>query len=163
MNQPCGQHPHPHRLIQQPLIELTARLRQGARKITVPRQAILDVLRKHQHPLSNKEIHAALGPDNCDLATVYRNLHTLEEMHLVRRFDLGDGIARFELLGEGDDGHHHHLICQTCSLVVEIDDCFPADVEAALAQRHGFTQVSHRLEFFGLCAKCNLSKPPRQP
>ncbi len=160
MKQPCGQHSHPHRLIQQPLTELTERLRQGARKITGPRQAILDVLRRHQSPLSNKEIHAALGKESCDLATVYRNLNTLEEMRLVRRFDLGDGVARFELLAEGDDGHHHHLVCRKCSLVVEIDECFPADIEAEIGRRHGFTQVSHRLEFFGLCSRCQVAPKP---
>jgi Fur family ferric uptake transcriptional regulator len=157
MNHPCGQHLHPHRLIQQPLTELTAKLRNSARKITAPRQAILEVLRKHQHPLSNREIHAALGPDNCDLATVYRNLHTLEDMGLVRRFDLGDGVARFELLTEGDDGHHHHLICRNCSVILEIEDCYPPELEQALAQRHGFTGVTHRLEFFGLCPKCSTT------
>lgn len=155
MNQPCGQHQHPHRLIQQPLTELTERLRRGARKITGPRQAILDVLRKHQHPLSNKEIHAALGGETCDLATVYRNLHTLEDMGLVRRFDLGDGVARFELLDENDDGHHHHLVCTACSAIVEIEDCVPAELEQRIAERHGFRNISHRLEFFGLCPKCS--------
>ena len=154
MRSPCAQHPHPHRLIQQPLTDLTEKLRSKSRKITAPRQAILDVLRRHQHPLTNKEIHAALGPADCDLATVYRNLHTLEDMGMVRRFDFGDGVARFELLTEGDDGHHHHLVCTGCSAVVEVDGCFPTELEQALARRHGFTGVTHKLEFFGRCPKC---------
>jgi Fur family ferric uptake transcriptional regulator len=160
MNQPCSQHQHAHRLVQQPLTELTAKLRQHARKITAPRQAILDVLRRHQHPLTNKEIHEALGKDGCDLATVYRNLHTLEEMGLVRRFDFGDGTARFELLPEGDDGHHHHLICTQCAHIVEVDDCFPPVLEETLARRHGFSGITPRLEVFGLCAKCGAMAPP---
>ena len=134
--------------------ELTAKLRQHARKITGPRQAILEVLRQHQHPMANKEIHEALGEKGCDLATVYRNLHTLEGMGLVRRFDFGDGTARFELVPEGQDGHHHHLICTGCALIVEIDECFPPQLEQGLADRHGFSQVTHRLEFFGLCGRC---------
>ena len=154
MNKPCPTHPHLHRLVQTPLGELTDKLRKHARKITGPRQAILDVLRRHQHPLANREIHEALGDQGCDLATVYRNLHTLEEMGLVRRFDFGDGAARFELVPDGEDGHHHHLICTRCSLIVEIEECFPPELEAALAQRHGFAEITHRLEFFGLCRRC---------
>lgn len=162
MNNPCSQHQHPHRLVQQPLTELTAKLRQHSRKITGPRQAILDVLRRHQNPMANREIHAALGQE-CDLATVYRNLHTLEDMGLVRRFDFGDGTARFELVPEGDDGHHHHLICTRCSRIVEIDECFPVEVEQTLARRHGFTEITHKLEFFGVCAQCQAKSAPAVP
>lgn len=159
MSSPCSRHPHPHRLIQQPLTELTEKLRSKSRKITAPRQAILEVLRRHQHPITNKEIHAALGTADCDLATVYRNLHTLEDMGMVRRFDFGDGVARFELLEEGDDGHHHHLVCTGCSAVVEVEGCFPTELEQALARRHGFIRVTHKLEFFGLCPKCAPAAP----
>lgn len=139
--------------------ELTAALRKHSRKVTGPRQAILEVLRRHQHPLANREIHQALGPENCDLATVYRNLHTLEGMGLVRRYDFGDGTARFELVSEGEEGHHHHLICQQCALIVEVEECFPEELEQALARRHGFTGITHRLEFFGLCPRCAAARP----
>ena len=156
MKDPCAQHAHSHRhrLIQPALTELTDQLRRNARKITASRQAILNVLRRHQHPLTNREIHAALSGFECDLATVYRNLNTLEQMGMVRRFDFGDGTSRFELLIEGDDGHHHHLVCTRCGTVEEVEDCFPAELEAALARKHGFQHVSHKLEFFGICPKC---------
>ena len=155
VKQPCSQHVHVPRLVQQPLAELTDRLRKSSRKITGPRQAILDVLRKHPHPLTNREIHVALGTADCDLATIYRNMHTLRAMGLVKRFDFGDGIARFELVHESDAGHHHHLICTGCAVVIEVDECFPEEMELAIARRHGFKQVRHTLEFFGLCPKCH--------
>jgi len=155
MNKPC-QHVHVARPIQQPLAELTDRLRQRARKITGPRQAILEVLRRHPHPMTNREIQAALTDDGCDLATIYRSMHLLEEMGMVKRFDFGDGAARFELVGLGDDGHHHHLICRECSTIVEVDGCVPLELEQALARRHGFAGVTHKLEFFGVCPRCQL-------
>lgn len=158
MSTPCSQHQHSHRLIQQPLTELTEKLRQGSRKVTGPRQAILEVLRKHASPLTNKEIRTALGKDDdCDLATVYRNMHTLEKLGLVRRYDFGDGAARFELTSEEESAHHHHLVCTRCAKIVEVDDCFPEEFQAAVASRHGFTGVSHRLEFFGICPKCQAT------
>jgi hypothetical protein len=36
----------------------------------IPRQAILEILRQHSHPLANKDILAALPKGRCDLATV---------------------------------------------------------------------------------------------
>lgn len=134
--------------------QLTERLRGQSRKITGPRQAILEILRHHPHPMSNKEIFAALKGGDGDLATVYRSMHLLESMKMVKRFDLGDGVARFELLAEGDDGHHHHLVCTRCSTVVEIEECFTRDLERKIASRNGFKAITHRLEFFGVCPRC---------
>ncbi|MGY8650713.1 MAG: Fur family transcriptional regulator, partial [Verrucomicrobiia bacterium] len=119
-----------------------------------PRQLILDVLRREEHPLTTRQIHEQL---DCDLATVYRSLRLLEEMAMVKRFDFGDGTARFELLGQNDDGHHHHLVCRECSTVVEIGECFSGNLESRIARQHGFASVSHRLEFFGLCPECQAA------
>jgi Fur family ferric uptake transcriptional regulator len=132
---------------------LAARLRGGAKKFTGPRKAVLEALAAHPHPMTIKEVHGA-AKSGCDLATVYRTLHLLEGMGLVKRFDFGDGTARFELLAEGDDGHHHHLICTRCEEVVEIRDCFTGGVEESIARRSGFKAVTHKLEFFGLCPGC---------
>lgn len=104
--------------------------------------------------MSSKEVQSRLGSGDCDLATIYRSLHLLEGIGMVKRFDLGDGVARYELVGMDDDGHHHHLICRRCADVVEIDDCFPQALEKQIARQNGYTGVTHRLEFFGVCPRC---------
>jgi len=147
-------HPHLHPYQPQALSALTGRLRGHSRKVTGPRAAILEILRNHPHPLTNKEILAALPKRECNLATVYRSMHLLEKMGMVKRFDFGDGTARFELVGEGNDGHHHHLICTRCTAVVEIQECFPGEIERRIAVANGFKSVTHKLEFFGLCPDC---------
>ncbi len=144
---------HPHHQGRENLSDLTERLRGKAHKITGPRQAILEVLRRHEHPITTREILSALGEGECDLATIYRSMHLLEEMGMVQRFDFGDGSTRFELVADRHD-HHHHLVCRSCAKVVEITDCFPADLEEKIARRAGFKKISHRLEFFGVCAAC---------
>jgi Fur family transcriptional regulator, ferric uptake regulator len=136
------------------LPQLAERLRRKSRKLTGPRQAILGILRRTRHPMSNKQIFEALAKGDCDLATVYRSMHLLESMGIVKRFDFGDGVARFELIEEGDDGHHHHLVCTRCAGVVEIDECFTRNVEEKIAAASGFTSVTHKLEFFGICPDC---------
>ena len=138
---------------QQDLYELASRLRDNNRRVTGPRQLILNLLRREKHPVSTREIHEKLG-ELCNLATVYRSMRLLEAMQMVKRFDFGDGSARYELLGRDDDGHHHHLICNECRKVVEINDCFPHTLEEHIAHRHNFRDVTHQLEFFGICPSC---------
>jgi Fur family ferric uptake transcriptional regulator len=148
------QHTYSHSSRRQELSALTGRLRRKSRRITGPRQAILELLRKHPHPLTSRELFAAMPKGQCDLATIYRALHMLEKMEMVKRFDFGDGAARFELIGEGDDGHHHHLVCTRCAEVIEIEECFPQEIESRIAATNGFTEVTHKLEFFGICPRC---------
>lgn len=87
-------------------------------------------------------------------------MHLLEEMGMVKRFDFGDGVARYELLGVDADGHHHHLICTGCLGVVEIEECFQRELEQTIAVRHGFKAVTHKLEFFGICPRCQTAGRP---
>ena len=151
MKKPCNCKQSPSR---REISSLTTRLRRESRKITGPRAAILEILREHRHPLTNKEIHAELPAGGCDLATIYRAIQLLEKLGMVRRFNFGDGAARFELVEEGDSCHHHHLICTKCAQVVKIAECFPAEIEQRVAGQYGFCDVTHRLEFFGVCPDC---------
>jgi len=134
---------------------LKNRLRRQSRKITGPRAAILEILRQHPHPLTNKKIFSELQKESkADLATIYRLMHLMEKAGMVKRFDFGDGIARFELVGENDDGHHHHLVCTQCAKVIEVEECFPEKIERAIADKNRFKSVTHKLEFFGICPDC---------
>ena len=146
-------HDHHHEHPKQELSSLTEQLRRKALKITGPRKRILDLLRNHPHPMTNKEVFVALG-EGCDLATIYRSMHMLEGMGMVKRYDFGDGVARFELVSEDGDDHHHHLICRGCSKIVEIDECFPSEFQEQIAAASGYRDVTHTLEFFGICPTC---------
>ena len=66
------------------LSELTTRLRGNHRRVTEPRQLILNLLRHEKHPCSAREIHEKLS-NLCNLATVYRSLHLLESMRMVTK------------------------------------------------------------------------------
>jgi Fur family ferric uptake transcriptional regulator len=133
---------------------LTDRLRRQSRKITGPRKAVLEILRKQAHPMTNREILTAMPKGRCDLATIYRMMRLLEGMGLVKQFDFGDGVARFELVSDARDAHHHHLVCTRCSDVIEIEECCSEALEKRIAAKHGFEAVTHRLEFFGICPGC---------
>jgi hypothetical protein len=62
-------------------------------------------------------------------------------------------------LAEDLTGHHHHVICDTCGSVLDIDA--PAELErgvhelaASVAATHGFVVAHHRLDLVGTCAAC---------
>ena len=111
-------------------------------------------MRNNPGPLRIKDIHALIGPVDCDLVTVYRSMQLLQKKRMVKRVEFGSGGARFELLAEGDDGHHHHLVCTRCQQTVQLDECLMEEVEQRIAKASGFKAVTHRLDFFGLCPKC---------
>jgi Fur family ferric uptake transcriptional regulator len=134
--------------------QLRDQLHGRAGKLTGPRRAILRLLESQEHPVSIRRIHELLSRSTCDLATVYRSMKLLETVGMVKRFDFGDGVARYELIRHGETGHHHHLICTTCAKVVEIAECFPSELEEKIAAGNGFARITHRLEFFGVCPNC---------
>ena len=143
-----------HSHLHPPKVAIAQRLRAESRKITGPRRAIIAALEKQAHPLTIREIHALIGESECDLATIYRSMHLLVKMRLVSRFDFGDAVARYELMRHEHDDHHHHLICTDCAKVVEIDECFPEELEQKIASGNGFARITHKLEFFGVCPTC---------
>jgi Fur family ferric uptake transcriptional regulator len=122
-------------------------------KLTAPRHVILEFLHKQSHPITNREIYNSISND-CDLASVYRSINLFIKIGFVQQFDFGDGIARFELIEPGLDSHHHHIICTDCSKVIEIGHCFSNSLTETIEKHTGFSRITHKLEFFGLCSEC---------
>jgi Fur family transcriptional regulator, ferric uptake regulator len=120
-------------------------------KATGPRKAILKVLIGEHGPFTAEEIHHRITKKICDLATVYRCVINMEKVGLLRKCDFGDGTARYEMVEDGH--HHHHVICTSCKKVEPLADCNLENINR-FAQKKGFSNVTHSLEFFGLCKDC---------
>lgn len=121
---------------------------------TKPRKAILELLEKKHGPFSAEEIFKQLGPGVCDQATIFRTLKQFSTKGLVNTVTLHEGFVRYEY--NDPTHHHHHLICRNCQKLETIDECDVLDLENKLAKK-GYTQLSHSLEFFGLCPQCSDS------
>lgn len=119
---------------------------------TRPRKEILSLLTKQHGPFSAEEISKILGPQSCDQATVFRTLKQFSAKGLVNTVTLNEGFVRYEF--NDPTHHHHHLICRHCQKLETIDDCDVLDLEKKLAKK-GYTQLTHSLEFFGLCPTCS--------
>ena len=85
------------------------------------------------------------------LATVYRALQKAVTEKTVDVLRKEDGEALYRLCATG---HHHHLICRKCGTTVEVEGTSVEKWAALTSKKHGFKEVSHVVELFGLCAKC---------
>jgi Fur family ferric uptake transcriptional regulator len=128
-----------------------ARLKSAGLRITQPRVAILEALIHRNAPASIEQLHRDLASDACDLVTVYRCLAAFEELGLVRRCFFHNGAGLYEI--NLDDSHHYHIVCKSCGKVERIDAALTDATERLLRER-GYDQVTHLVEFFGVCPDC---------
>ena len=134
-----------------PLEQACARLKAAGLRITQPRIAILESLIRRDQPASIEQIHHDLANDACDLVTVYRCLAVFEELGLVRRCFFHNGTSLYEI--SLTDAQHYHVVCKSCGKVERIDIGLTENIERLLRER-GYEQISHMLEFFGVCPDC---------
>ncbi len=122
-------------------------------RLTRQRQAVADALQDDDQFRSAREIHAVLRDrgNAIGLATVYRTLQLLadhDEVDVIRSTDGEAGYRRCS------DTHHHHLVCRSCGATVEVEGPAVERWTRAMAEEHGYDDVSHTLEIFGVCRRC---------
>jgi Fur family ferric uptake transcriptional regulator len=121
-------------------------------KATPIRLAILEVFAHQPKPISILDLKAKISGD-CDVVTLYRNADVLCKLGLLNRIRLGDKKDYYEF---AQKAHHHHLVCNFCGKVSDIQDCEIGEISKQDLKLAGFAEVSrHSLEFFGICKQCN--------
>jgi len=126
-------------------------LNSRSQRITNPRLEILGILKLNHDPLTISEIHEKLKNKKTDLATVYRTINLFAKLGIVNEIDFKDEFMRYELVY--DRHHHHHIVCKKCKKVENVEACVLEELEKLLNKK-GYTEISHSLEFFGVCEKC---------
>ncbi|AIQ17935.1 MULTISPECIES: Fur family transcriptional regulator [Paenibacillus] len=125
-------------------------------KLTPQREAIVKVLLDNEEEhLSVEEVYMRVKTSypHLGLATVYRTLELLCELHIVEKMNFGDGVARYDL--RDDHAHmHHHLICNVCGRLEEIKEDWLLELERRLEVEYGFKVTDHRLDFKGTYKTC---------
>jgi Fur family ferric uptake transcriptional regulator len=91
------------------------------------------------------------GDQTIGLATVYRTLTLLHEHGVIDALSHHGSERCYRLCG---DAHHHHLVCERCHRVVEVEGCGLGEWVDDVAHAHGFVANEHRVEITGLCANC---------
>lgn len=128
------------------------RLREAGLRATRQRLTVLEALRARDDAVTAQDLHAELraAAEPIGLTTVYRTLSALADAGLLDSFDR-EGEQAFRLCA---DGHHHHLVCETCNLVEEITADEVERWVHDVASSHGFAVTGHRADIFGVCPAC---------
>ena len=125
-------------------------------RLTRQQVAIRDLLGQTDEFRSAQELHHRLQGqgDRIGLATVYRALGRMADNGDI---DVLVGPEGEALYRRCSSGHHHHLVCRRCGATVEVEGPAVESWTRTVAAAEGFTDVSHTLEIFGLCARCSQS------
>lgn len=126
-----------------------------ATRKTWQKEAVRALLAGHHGFLSAQQLHDQLREEGSKmgLATVYRTLGALVESGAADSLQSPDGETIYRLCST--DNHHHHLICRQCGFAIDVAAPQVEEWAHAVAEEHLFTDASHVINVFGLCAKCS--------
>ncbi len=126
-------------------------------KSTPTRRALLALLAKSPQPLTVDDLVEGLKKSaerrKYDVVTVYRTLKSFEKAGLVNTVDLGLGKIFYELCS--NRAHHHHVICTICHRIEHLEVC-GLELHVKMLESMGYRGLQHRLEFTGVCARCEI-------
>ncbi|HTZ88190.1 MAG TPA: transcriptional repressor [Solirubrobacteraceae bacterium] len=119
------------------------------------RQAIVELLDEQACALSAVEIEQALLERKREVsrASVYRVMDELEEIGLVQRVEVGQGIVRYEPVRHGS-GHHHHVVCDRCGRLEPFTDDGLERAIRRVAERLPHEVSEHEIVIHGACSSC---------
>jgi Fur family transcriptional regulator, peroxide stress response regulator len=119
---------------------------------SIQREAILRVIKNTtSHPGADwvyDQVREEIP--NISLGTVYRNLRLLAERGEIRELDIPGSASRFD----GSTSKHHHLICEKCGRVFDLDEAVDLKMETRIFKKTGFKVKRQYLKFIGLCSDC---------
>jgi Fur family ferric uptake transcriptional regulator len=120
---------------------------------TRQRAAVDEILHDLAEFRTAQQIHDELRHkgDRIGLTTVYRTLQSMVDAGELDALRTGEGETAYRRCS---GGHHHHLVCRVCGRTVEVSGPAVEKWASAVADQHGFREVSHDLEIFGTCSSC---------
>jgi Fur family transcriptional regulator, ferric uptake regulator len=128
-------------------------LRARGLRVSAARRLVLEALYGAPGPVSAEQIAAGVAGKlpRSDLASVYRNLETLEQVGLVRHAHLGHGPGLYSPAGVGE---REYLVCNSCNAVLAVEAEQMEPVRALIEERFGYEASFNHFPILGLCADC---------
>ena len=123
-------------------------------RLTPQRLMILRCVEEAGSHISAEEIYAQvrLPYPQMNISTVYRTMELVKELGLVTETDFGDGRARYHCMGKGHN--HHHLVCEKCGDIIDIEESILSPLWSTIQEKHNFKVDMKHLAFFGVCPRC---------
>ena len=120
---------------------------------TKAQEAISQIFQAHPAPLSLAEVHGLVRIAHPKVAysTVFRVVGRLEAEGKLVRIDWRERGSRYEW---AERPHHHHIVCQVCGSVCDLDCDLFSFQEEEIQKLSGFAVRRHSIEFEGICPSC---------
>jgi Fur family ferric uptake transcriptional regulator len=128
-------------------------LKEKGYKLTPQRVAALEVLPESDEHITAADICGRVQAryPHANKSTVYRTLELMKELRLVTETDLGGNRLCYH---HAEKGHHHHLICEKCGRVTDLDEAALAPLKELLTSKYNFLPEIRHLAIFGRCLNC---------
>ncbi|HEX2126582.1 MAG TPA: Fur family transcriptional regulator [Thermoleophilaceae bacterium] len=128
-------------------------LRSRGLRVSAARRLVLEALFVADGPISADRIADGLAGrlPRSDLASVYRNLETLESVGLVRHFHLGHSPG---LYGLARSDEPEYLVCASCDAVRVVEPAAMGRVRSLIEDEFGYAATFSHFPIVGLCAEC---------
>lgn len=94
-------------------------------------------------------IHMRRQQHRISRATVYRTLDLFSQIGILKKENLGNDYASYELALNAP--HHDHLICVVCGKVVEFSDSVIEKRQQEICKNNNMLMIRHQLQIFGRC------------
>ena len=134
--------------------DIGSKLSEQGYRLTPQRMMILSAIENSNDHISAEDIHAQIATTypHINISTVYRTLELLKRQGLVTETDLGGGRVRYHPV---DKGHHHHLVCQECGAIIDLDESVLTPLKTVLLREYKFIADLRHLAIFGRCVNCS--------
>ena len=128
-------------------------LRESGFRATAARRLVLEALFAADGPVSADDLASGLGgqTSRSDLASVYRNLETLEEIGLIHHLHVGHGPGLYVLAREGG---REYLTCHRCGALRALDSSAFDGVRDAVRSASGYEARFAHFPIVGMCPAC---------
>jgi Fe2+ or Zn2+ uptake regulation protein len=138
-----------------PLVEA---LGEAGYRLTEPRRIVAELVSGREGHFTANDLIADAHARELGIgrATIFRALDLFTELEMLERVDLPDGDHAY--VPCLPDHHHHHIICQRCGKVTEVQDLGLGRALAAMERSTGWRVEKHRLELFGCCPDCRATE-----
>ncbi len=134
-------------------VDIIGELSEKGYRLTPQRMMVLNAIEKSANHISAEEIYAQVVDKypHVNISTVYRTLDLLKRLGLVTETDLGGGRVKYH---PAEKGHHHHLVCQECGAIIDLDESVLSPLKDILRREYRFDADLRHLAVFGRCDKC---------
>jgi Fur family ferric uptake transcriptional regulator len=128
-------------------------LKKQGYRLTPQRLMVVSAIENSEDHISADEVYSQVivRYPNVNISTVYRTLELLKRLELVTETDLGGGRVRYH---PANKGHHHHLVCQKCGAMIDLDESLLEPLKEALLLEHNFIADLRHLAIYGRCVNC---------